>query len=339
MAKPWFARLALIAAIFAFCVSVVGAFVRLTDAGLGCPDWPGCYGRLVVPQSEMAITLANEAFPERPVEIAKGWKEMVHRYLAGILGLMIFALSIGALKDRRETGQGVGLPVFLSGLVIFQAILGAWTVTWQLKPVVVMGHLLGGAATISLLWWLAMRENGWFRDTGERIHRRLRAVAVAVTAVVVVQIALGGWTSANYAALACTDFPTCHGQWWPRADFGEAFVLWRGLGVDYEFGILDNPARVAIQLTHRIGAVVTLLAVLGLVAYLLTKVRDRVLRNIGWVLGGLILIQFALGISNVLLSLPLSIAVAHNAFGLLLLVTMVTLLFTLRHRKLDPASA
>jgi heme a synthase len=329
MSQRWFFRLTVAAALLALCVAVLGAFVRLSDAGLGCPDWPGCYGRLVVPQSEQAVARANEAFPERPVEIAKGWKEMVHRYLAGVLGLLILALAVGAWRNRRDPRQQVGLPLLLLGLVIFQSILGMWTVTWQLKPAVVMAHLLGGAATVSLLALLALRERRVLQRHAQPARTGLRVAAAAALVVVVGQIALGGWTSANYAALACTDFPTCHGEWWPQADFQEAFVLWRGLGVNYEFGVLDAPARVAIQLVHRVGAVVTLLAVLGVAVAVWRHASAPVQRGIALGMGAILLAQFLLGIGNVLLSLPLPLAVAHNAGALLLLLALVALNYSL----------
>lgn len=330
MRRYWFPRLALAASLLGLVVVVLGAYVRLSDAGLGCPDWPGCYGQLVVPQDDAAIAAANAAFPERAVEPAKGWKEMIHRYFAGSLGLLILGLALLALRFRRHPGQQLVLPLALLAVVTFQAVLGMWTVTWQLKPVVVMAHLLGGLLTISLLWWILLRDRGWLQST--QPTRALRGFALAALLVLVAQIALGGWTSANYAALACTDFPTCHGEWWPRADFEEAFVLWRGLGVNYEFGVLDNPARVAIQLTHRIGAVITFLVLLMLSLKLVLRGWDRGPAVLGVALGALVVIQFSLGIANVLLSLPLPIAVAHNAVAALLLLALVTLNHALRPR-------
>lgn len=324
MNKTLFSRLVLAA--FALCIGVVllGAWVRLNDAGLGCPDWPGCYGKLVVPTGDAAVAHANAAFPERPLEAAKGWKEMIHRYFAGTLGLLILAGAVLALRRRRDPEQPLALPLFLLALVLFQSVLGMWTVTWQLKPVVVMGHLLGGLATLSLLWWLSLRSRGWLAGPAS-VPAGVKAAGVLVLLVVIVQIALGGWTSANYAALACTDFPTCHGSWWPQADFGEAFVLWRGLGVNYEFGVLDAPARIAIQLTHRIGAVVTALLVLSLAIGLLLKLPAPAVRRVAWAMIALVLLQFSLGIANVLLSLPLAVAVAHNGGAAALLLALVAL--------------
>jgi heme a synthase len=306
-------------------VIVLGAYTRLADAGLGCPDWPGCYGRLGVPVSDSAIAAANAAFPERPVEVPKAWAEMIHRYFAGALGLFILAQALLAWRNRDAPGQPVVLPMLLVALVAFQAILGMWTVTLMLKPVVVMAHLLGGFATLSLLWWLALRQGLLPRRTAGTVSPALRIGAVLVLTVLVLQIALGGWTSANYAALACTDFPTCHGSWWPETDFREAFTLWRGTGVNYEFGVLDSAARVSIHLVHRLGALATLLLVGWLGIWLVARRDALELRLIGALMLTLLVLQVALGIANVILSLPLPVAVAHNAVAALLLLTLVTL--------------
>lgn len=324
---PWTARLALFAAFFAFGVVLLGAYTRLSDAGLGCPDWPGCYGHLVVPQAEHEVARAQQAFPERPLEAPKAWKEMIHRYFAGTLGLLILALAAGAVAARRrDPHQPVALPVFILALVVFQALLGMWTVTWLLKPVVVMGHLLGGLSVLALLWWYGLRHGRLLAAPGDTAARtRLRGPALAALAVLALQIALGGWTSANYAALACTDFPTCGGQWWPDMDFSEAFVLWRGLGINYEFGVLDSAARKAIHVTHRLGAVAALLVVGWAAVAALRQGGDRLLARTGAVVLGLLLVQVSLGIANVVFSLPLPVAVAHNGGAALLLLSVVTL--------------
>ncbi len=324
---PWTARLALFAAFFALGVVLLGAYTRLSDAGLGCPDWPGCYGHLAVPRAEHEVARAQQAFPGRPLEAPKAWKEMIHRYFAGTLGLLILVLAAGAVAARRrDSHQPVALPVFLLALVVFQALLGMWTVTWLLKPVVVMAHLLGGLSVLALLWWYGLRHGRLLAAPGDPAARtRLRGPALAALAVLVLQIALGGWTSANYAALACTDFPTCGGQWWPEMDFSEAFVLWRGLGINYEFGVLDSAARKAIHVTHRLGAVATLLVVGWAAVAALRRGRDRLLARTGAVVLGLLLVQVSLGIANVVFSLPLPVAVAHNGGAALLLLGVVTL--------------
>lgn len=312
-------RLIYAASLLALVVVVLGAYTRLGDAGLGCPDWPGCYGELLVPETEHAVR-DKEYLAQRPLEPAKAWKEMIHRYFAGTLGLFILAIAILSWRRRSEPGHPVWLPVFLVGLVIFQALLGMWTVTLQLKPVIVMGHLLGGFATLSLLVLLYLRT-GVNRVSATAGLGYLAGLALII---LVTQIALGGWTSSNYAALACPDFPTCQGAWMPETDFKEGFILWRGLGINYEFGVLEHPARTAIHLAHRIGALVTLF-VLALVAFRAILRDESELRSTGWLVAVLLLIQISLGIGNVVLQLPLLVAVAHNAVAVLLLLSLVRL--------------
>lgn len=325
--------MAALGAVLAFVVIVVGAYVRLSDAGLGCPDWPGCYGNITAPETAHAVAAANAAFPERPVETAKAWKEMVHRYLAGTLGLVILALAAIAWKGRTKQGLPVVLPSVLVGIVLFQALLGMWTVTLLVKPAVVTAHLLGGLATLSLLWWLALSQL-WERppDIGDGIGR-LRPWVWGGLLLVVAQILLGGWTSTNYAALACTEFPTCYGgMWWPPTDFREAFVVWRGLGVNYEYGVLDSAARTAIHLSHRIGALVVLLGIGWLAIRVIRGARDRAHRTLGVALVIVLLGQVGLGIGNVLGQLALGNAVAHSGGAALLLLCLVTLAYSLQPR-------
>jgi cytochrome c oxidase assembly protein subunit 15 len=316
-------RLAMLAAIVAFFVIILGAWVRLSHAGLGCPDWPGCYGQLTWPDAVEEIQTANQAFPERPFESGKAWREMIHRYLAGSLVLLVFAMSWLSWRGPKALHKFRSLTTALVVLIIFQALLGMWTVTLKLKPIIVLAHLLGGLTNFSLVLWLMFSSRRQFSDQPSMAVRRLRDPIIVAIIVLGVQIALGGWTSANYAALACPDIPTCGGQWWPEANFREGFILWREIGVNYEGGLLDGPSRVAIHLTHRIGAIVTLLVLLTL-AFRLLKIPR--LRNGGQMLMSLILLQFTLGILNVVLYLPLSNAVAHNAGATLLLATLLGLL-------------
>lgn len=312
-------------AVIALIVIVLGAYTRLSDAGLGCPDWPGCYGHLDVPKTSDEVARANQLYPDRPVEAHKAWKEMIHRYFAGSLGVLIAILAVWAWRRRAELNTGVALPVFLVALVVFQALLGMWTVTLKVKPVIVMSHLLGGFATLSLLWLFAIREGRRFVREAAAAPTLLRLWVGVALLVLIAQIALGGWTSTNYAALACTAFPQCHtGVWWPAMDFKEGFVLWRGLGIDYEFGVLENPARVAIHMTHRIGAIVTLLVV-GLLGVLALRSGIATLRRIGAAILVLLAMQVGLGITNIVAALPLYVAVAHNAVGALLLLGVITL--------------
>jgi heme a synthase len=317
-----FRRLALAGAILAFIVVVLGAWVRLSAAGLGCPDWPGCYGHLTADQAAQNVAAINEAFPHRPFEYHKAVKEMVHRYFASTLGLVILVLAGLAIANRKDAAQPVVLPIALVGLVIFQGLLGMWTVTLLLKPLIVVLHLLGGLATLSALAWLAIDPE---RRTRPREEAGLRRLALAGLFVLVLQIALGGWTSSNYAALACPDFPTCQNVAWPQMDVKDAFVLWRGLGIDYEGGVLDHPARVAIHFIHRLGAIVTAI-VLGLLALIAWRTgRNTSTRVAGVVLGIVLLTQLIVGPLMVVRALPLLLATAHNGIAALLLLSVVRL--------------
>jgi cytochrome c oxidase assembly protein subunit 15 len=317
-------HLAWLAVGLGLCVVVLGAFVRLSDAGLGCPDWPGCYGHLTWPTQAEDIEIANQNFPERAVEVHKAWKEVVHRILAGALGLIVLALFIWAFRQRHMMSSK--LP-FMIGLVItFQAALGMWTVTLMLHPSIVMSHLLGGLLTLSLLTWLACLETPEIKGFRYAGHVSTKMVAVGIL-FVALQIALGGWTSANYAALACTGFPQCNGQWWPNMDFIQGFNLLREFGPNYEFGVKDGPARVAIQMTHRMGFVVVTLYLSWLI-YKLTKNRE--LLPMAMVIGGLLALQIGLGIMNVTMNLPLTVAVMHNGVAALLLISLVYLLYKTR---------
>ncbi|GAA3926201.1 COX15/CtaA family protein [Luteimonas lutimaris] len=366
-----FHRIAWLAVALALGVIVFGAFVRLSNAGLSCPDWPTCYGRAAWPTAASGA-IDHAATAIRPVEVHKAWREQLHRMIAGSLGVLVLVLALLAARKRpRGVLQvaaaavlvALAIPLYMRGMhaaasalaiageaillfaalrwsnidlsrtaaltlavIIFQALLGMWTVTWLLKPIVVMGHLLGGLTTFALLAWMAWRATHSPIRLADALQ--LRRWVVAVLVLLAVQIALGGWTSANYAALACAnDFPKCVGQWWPPHDFREGFVLWRGIGVDYEGGILDGASRIAIQLVHRMMAVV---AFTGLIALAVRLLRTPGLRGWAVLLALLACSQVALGIANVKLSLPLDVAVAHNAGAALLLFVLVSLLARLR---------
>ena len=377
-----FHRIAWAAVVLTLCVVVFGAFVRLSDAGLSCPDWPTCYGRAAWPQAPAEVA-DHAASQIRPLETHKAWREQVHRHIAAGLGVLVLVMALMAARKRRHGAlQIIGasalvaaaIPAYMYGhiglafgmagvgeailllaalrwsnidlaraaaitlaVIIFQALLGKWTVTLLLKPVIVMGHLMGGLLTFSLITWMAWRATHLpIRLANAATLRRWLYAALAVLAV---QIALGGWVSANYAALACggggwatgshhyLDFPRCVGQWWPQADFREGFVLWRGVGVDYEGGILDGQSRIAIQMAHRIGAV----AAFGvLIAFAGQLLRTPGMRGWGSTLAALTVVQVALGILNVKLALPLWLAVLHNAGAALLLFVLVSLLARIR---------
>jgi len=316
-----FKKFALITTALTLCVVVLGAYVRLSDAGLGCPDWPGCYGTLTVPQSAGALEEAHKAYPEAPVEEAKAWKEMIHRYLAGILGLFVFALFIQGWRERHSIKVSPWLPTVLTGVVGFQAVLGMWTVTMLLKPAVVTMHLMGGMTTLAILTWITHRHWGVVSanllvSSGERFFVR---VAILILAM---QIFLGGWTSTNYAALACTDFPTCHGVWIPDMDFANAFHWFRELGENLQGKPMDLSAYVAIQWIHRVGALVTLLYLGSLGLSLMKQVQ---LKASAIVMLVLLAIQIGLGVANLILHLPIVLAVAHNMVAALLLMSVVVL--------------
>lgn len=315
--------LSLSAVILAMVVVVLGAFTRLSDAGLGCPDWPGCYGHLTWPKTAEDVAVAEARFPEMPVEHDKTWPEMVHRYFAGALGLLVLAITLTAWRGRQVNRDlPFGLPVFLVALVMLQAAFGMWTVTLKLWPQVVTAHLLGGFATASCLWLLTLRLSSW-RFANRTVGAFLKILARFGLVIVILQIALGGWTSANYAALACPDLPTCHGVWWPPADFLQGFNIFQHVGPNYLGGLLDNHARTAIHFTHRLGALSVTLLLIWLAIGLWRS--GSWARKIAVVLLAVLALQVSLGISNVYWVLPLPVAVAHNAVGLILLLTLVTL--------------
>lgn len=306
-------------------VVVLGAYTRLVDAGLGCPDWPGCYGFLSVPASPEEVAAAEALFPDSPVEPDKAWPEMVHRYFAASLGLL--ALAIWTVAWRRRMLMTV--PIAFVVLVIAQGIFGAWTVTLKLWPQVVTVHLLGGFATLALLWVYALRI-GAVRSLP--VPGKLAGHAAVAIGIVVLQVALGGWTSSNYAALACPDFPACHGSLLPDMDFRAGFNLAQDVGPNYLGGVMTSEARVAIQMTHRLGAFIVLLAV-GWLAF-------RLVGPLRWALAGVLIVQFGLGVANVLAQLPLAVATLHNAGAALLLLALITVYAAAvgasRQGQLDP---
>ena len=316
-------RLTVLALVLASVVIGLGAYTRLADAGLGCPDWPGCYGFLLVPQDADAIETAQARFPDAPVEQDKAWWEMIHRYVAGALGLLIVAIAVSAWR-HRTTGIPVKLPLLLVLMVICQGAFGAWTVTLKLWPQVVTAHLLGGFTTAALLWLLALRlglGRNWHIPVGLRGH------ATAALLVVIAQIALGGWTSSNYAALACHDFPGCQAEMpWPPMELSQGFDLTQAVGPSYLGGQLENAARQTIHMVHRLGALVVLLLV-GSLAWRM----QRQAADLTGVLAGLLVLQIGLGITNIVWVLPLLNATAHNLGGAALLLALVAVNYRARH--------
>jgi heme a synthase len=325
-----FRRLCMATALLGFIVVVLGAYVRLEGAGLGCPDWPGCYGRLTPhhAQAEIEQAVTAQGGTHGAVSLTKAWKEMAHRYAAGSLGLLILALAVLAWRGRALLAQSPVLATGLVFLVLFQAALGMWTVTLLLKPVIVTLHLLGGMATFGLLVWLAARQ--FPRPTELPLAAtRLRPWAALGLAVLAGQIALGGWVSANYAALACIDFPTCHGSWMPAMDFAHGFQVVRELGRTAAGDHLSYDALTAIHWTHRLGALFTL-AYLGILGWRARRVPQA--GHVATLALLLLLVQVTLGVANVVLALPLPVAVAHNAVAALLLAAVVLLNFVLSPR-------
>lgn len=310
------------ALLLTFFVVSLGAYVRLSSAGLGCPDWPGCYGQITPHHASNAIEAALQANPDGYVSHDKAWKEMAHRYFAGILGLLVLAIFVVAWRQRGKTQGGAGLPSVLLAVIVFQVLLGMWTVTQLLKPVIVTAHLLGGMTTLALLVWLWRRESAKPQQAYSAPAQHMRTAVSIGLVLVWVQIALGGWVSANYAALACSDFPKCQGQWWPAMDFVQGFTLHRNLGETASGDLLSFHALTAIHWTHRLMALIVTLYLLWLASRLF-KISGyaRIAVMLLVALGG----QVLLGISNVLFSLPLPVAVAHNAGAAILLAGMVML--------------
>ena len=319
----FYRRLLLVTTLLAFVVIALGAYVRLSDAGLGCPDWPGCYGHwLGVPEAPHEQQAAAQAYPERPLDTGKAWKEMLHRYLAGTLGLLILALSILAWRKECRSQQSPALATALLAIVGLQAALGMWTVTLLLKPVIVTLHLIGGMTTLSILVGMAVARRKAVPDDAARLVTRLLAAGALLA--LVVQIALGGWVSSNYAALACPDFPTCQGQWQPAMDFTHAFSLHRELGQTADGQLLPLAALTAIHWSHRLGALVVAL-LSGMLALALFRTGKGRWQVWGGLLAVLLLAQIGLGMANVLFGLPLAIAVAHNLGAALLLTATLAI--------------
>ena len=309
--------------VLAMLVILLGAYTRLTDAGLGCPDWPGCYGFLKVPEQAHHIEQAEALYPDRPVESHKAWNEMIHRYFAGTLGLLILAIFLFSLKHKRLL-----LPSLLLALVIFQAALGMWTVTLALHPVVVMGHLLGGFTLLSLLalYWWQLQPAPFIA-----VKHSLKFLFWPVLLVLAAQIALGGWTAANYAALACVQLPVCEAGWTSQLNFDEAFSL--HLGYDnYEYGVMSQSARATVHVMHRVGAVITLLVVAAY-AIALWRNSSGLIKTLSLTILLLLLLQFSLGLANVVLHLPLANAVAHNFVAANLVMCLVVIGYQLHRNK------
>ncbi len=384
-------KLALAGCLCAIVVVGLGAFTRLVDAGLGCPDWPTCYGHALWPTTAEEVEVANQAYPDMPVEHDKTWPEMVHRYFAQALGYITIALFVVAIRNREQPQpvtlissllalnvlttavtavvgvvfepyavasvfatmlallyfwfkKGVSnrpfkLSAFLLAFIILQGLFGMWTVTLKLWPQVVTLHLLGGFTTFGLLWLLVLRLNNRTWEVSPTVKQqltKLRSWAVVGLVIVVCQIALGGWTTSNYAAVACPELPTCQNQWLPEMDFKEGFNIAQSIGPNYLGGTMDNEARIAIHFSHRIGALITTAYLLFLFVLLSKRIATNEAKAIANVLLSVLILQLLLGVGNIVLHFPVNVAVAHNLVGAFLLLTMITInhrVFTARELK------
>ena len=317
-------------AFFTLFVISVGAWVRLTDAGLGCPDWPGCYGLLTPPISDLELAQAKNIHPDAIIDTGKAWREMLHRYLAGILGLYIFFTAYLTFKYSKNTSNI--LPIALVILIIIQSIMGMLTVTELVKPTIVTIHLILGMTTASLMYW-----NGLKVAVNHNMINLNRTLVLIITLCIfglLTQIILGGWTSTNYASLACTDFPKCSNQWWPNnMDFKNGFTIFNLPNINYEGGLLEYNAKLAVHFTHRIGALILSLLFLWLFIYLFFLQTNKNIKKVGMIVMTLFIVQIILGISNIVFSLPISIAVLHTVNASALLMSMVALLYYSTYNK------
>lgn len=317
----------------AFFVIILGAYTRLSDAGLGCPDWPGCYGNLIAPTSANSIEKSNQLYSHMPVHSAKAWTEMVHRYFAGILGICIFFIAGMNIMQKQKTRPPISIPLILVGLVIFQAVLGMWTVTWQLVPWVVLAHLLGGLSILSCLFWYRLqllRSN--YRDITTNNNKLLPWIGLAIL-IVLIQITLGGWVSTNYAGLACSGFPLCNGQLFPSLNFSQAFPIHQPGAMNYTGGVLSSSGRITIQMLHRWGALITMIYLGAITLWIILAKHTTKLRPNALVILILLFIQLCLGVINVTHLLPLWAAVAHNGVAILLFIALLALLYKAKHES------
>jgi len=324
-------KLVFISVLLALVVVTLGAYTRLTHAGLGCPDWPTCYGLINVPETAEQIALAEQAYPQSQVEPAKAWNEMIHRYFAGALGLLILAIAFLSVKNRAQ-GTPLRLPLLILVIVIFQAALGMWTVTMKLMPIVVMGHLLGGFTTLCLLFLLYLRLKRHRINRSDFSIKKYGRFALFGIVLLTGQIALGGWTSSNYAALSCVELPICQSGWQEQMNFEKSFDLIPPERESYEFGHLSHSERVTIHVVHRFGAIAITIYLTWLLLMIYIKARTSAFRTSAVVVALALITQVSLGVSNVWFSLPLSVAVGHNLVAAILMLTLIALTYRLRRK-------
>lgn len=331
--ENWLSRLALGASFFALAVIGLGAFTRLIEAGLGCPDWPGCYGHFAVPLSQLAQQLAQLKFPDTQLVFYKAWAEMAHRYCVAGLCLLILMLIMTVFgKKVFRTRLNLALVFVLIGLVCYQIILGKWTVTLKLLPLIVSQHLLCGFFILNILWTLYL--NNSYVDAGAKLppatRHLLLTLAVVALVLLFLQIALGAWTSTNYAALSCPDFPFCSNDKTLTWQFGAAFNIFSPPGINYEGGVLPEAVRQTIQMTHRLGAlVVTVYLLIFMLVAAPKLLRFPELMQSIYLILALLCIQLSLGIANVMFKLPLATAVSHNIVAVLFSLSVLTFIFKL----------
>ena len=329
-----FFRMALSAALLAFLAVLFNAYARLSEAGLGCPDWPGCYGRVMAPMSARDVKLAQEAengpdpaAAAKKAERRRVFRDTVQRYLNGALGLVLIRLAVlgWQLKKRKRTQQ-VLIPIATMVLAFALVVMALLTIDLQFKPLVMLTQLTGGLTILALLWWIAMREQRFWRSvSASPLTRSLRPRALFALGLIAFQIVLGGWSMVNYAGLACPDFPTCQGVYWPSMDFLDAFTRWRDLGVEYESGVLNLDAATAIHMAHRIGALIAVLYVGWLSLHVLRVGIENNLCRFGLLVFAMLLASVALGVAQVVTHLPLAVAIMHSGVAAMLLMSLITL--------------
>lgn len=322
VSQRFFSRLAFCASFFALGVIALGAFTRLMDAGLGCPDWPGCYGHITAP-----MTLSENS-------IYKAWTEMIHRYFVGILSVLITLLIVMIFSQKKlRTRLNILLAIFLMLLLSYQIMLGQWTVTLKLLPVIVSQHLLGGYLILSTLWLLYL-SNRFVPRLGAAVKSQLLPWAWLGLVFLLLQILLGAWTSTNYASLSCADFPFCSNDQSMIWHFKEAFTIFSPVGINYEGGVLPSVIRQTIQMSHRFGAFILISYFLLFVAIASQQLKNRpdLLKSLYSVLG-LLCIQLCIGISNVIFKLPLVNAMSHTLVAALLLISLITFIFKLMNTQ------
>ena len=317
--------------VLTMCVIMMGSYTRLSDAGLSCPDWPKCYGYLTVTEVELNLDAAQKSFPERIFEEDKAWLEMIHRYIAGTLGGLIIGMFIMQLFRHKKLEM---LPVMLVTLLLFQVVLGMWTVTLNLMPIVVMGHLLGGFGIFSLLWYWFISKHASAQGYADPAIKRWKFWTQVTLIGVIFQIALGGWMAANYAATACTELPFCEGRWWENLQPLQALIGFLGEHKNYEFGVMNYDARMTIHVFHRVGAWLVAGLVLFTVGSMLRSTQSLFLRRGCFVALFLLTLQILLGVSHVFFHLPVGLGVAHNFVAALLLLSLLYLFYLLNQNKL-----